>query len=97
MRRTSRNHNLNAFGGRTLPLKWHLVLLVAGALLPVVLFAIAVVHELSIKERATSERSLVRAARNLTQDVEREVSSTMRTLQALAVSERLDRGEIKAF
>lgn len=97
MRKTSRNHNLNAFGGRTLPLKWHLVLLVAGALLPVVLFAIAVVHELSIKERVSSERSLVRAARNLTTDVEREVSSTIRTLQALAVSERLDKGEFKAF
>jgi signal transduction histidine kinase len=88
---------LNAFGGRTLRLKWHLVLLVAGALLPVVLFAITVVHEVSIKERAASERSLVRAARNLTQDLEREVSSTIRTLQALAVSERLDQGEFKAF
>jgi signal transduction histidine kinase len=97
LRKTSRNHNLNAFGGRTLPLKWHLVLLVAGALLPVVLFAIAVVHELSIKERTSAERSLVRAARNLTQDVEREVSSTIRTLQALAVSERLEQGELKAF
>ncbi len=97
MRRTSRNHNLNPFGGRTLPLKWHLVLLVAGALLPVVLFAIGIVHELSLKERAVSERNLLRAARNLSTDVEREVSSTTRTLQALAVSERLDQGELKAF
>lgn len=83
--------------GRTLTLKWHLVLLVAAALLPVVLFAVVVVHRLSLNERAASERRLVLAARNLTQDVEREISTTTRTLQALAASERLDKGDFKAF
>lgn len=73
------------------------MLLVAGALLPVVLFAVAVVHRLSLNERALSERRLILAARNLTQDVEREVSSTTRTLQALAASDRLDQGDLKAF
>lgn len=97
MRKKHINYNSNAFSGSTLALKWHLVLLVAGALLPVVLFAVAVVHKLSLKERAASERRLVLAARNLTEDVEREVSSTTRILQALAASERLDRGELKAF
>jgi signal transduction histidine kinase/ActR/RegA family two-component response regulator len=91
------NDDLNAVGGRTLTLKWHLVLLVAGALLPVVLFAVAVVYRLSLNERAASERRLVLAARNLTQDLEREISSTTRTLQALAASESLDKGDLKAF
>ncbi|MEH1939678.1 MAG: ATP-binding protein [Nostoc sp.] len=95
--KTSRNDDLNAFGGRTLPLKWHLVLLVTGVLLPIVLFAVAVVHRLSLKERAASEHRLILAARNLTEDVEREVSSTTRTLQALAASDRLDESELKNF
>ncbi|WP_427159777.1 hybrid sensor histidine kinase/response regulator [Aliinostoc sp. HNIBRCY26] len=81
----------------TLSLKWHLVLLVAGALFPVVLFAVTVVHQLSLKERAASERRLILAARNLTQDVEREISSTTRILQALAVSERLDQNDLQGF
>jgi len=91
------NDDLNAVNGRTLTLKWHLVLLVAAALLPVVLFAVVVVHRLSLNKRAASERRLVLAARNLTQDVEREISATTRTLQALAASERLDKGDFKAF
>lgn len=78
-------------------MKWHFVLLVAGALLPVVLFAVAVVHRLSLNERAASERRLLLATRSLTQDVEREVSSTTRTLQALAVSESLDQDDLTAF
>ncbi|BAY40662.1 multi-sensor hybrid histidine kinase [Nostoc sp. NIES-2111] len=97
MRKTSLNYDLKAFGGYTLSLKWHFLLLVAGVLLPVVLFAVAVVHKLSLNERAASERRLALAARNLTQDVEREVSSTTRTLQALATSERLDQNDLKAF
>ncbi|MFN6485846.1 MULTISPECIES: ATP-binding protein [unclassified Nostoc] len=95
--KASKNDDLNVFGRRTLPLKWYLVLLVAGALLPVVLFAVAVVHRLSLNERAASERRLVLAARNLTEDIEREVSSTTRTLQALAASDRLDQSELKNF
>lgn len=97
MPKNSINDDLNAVGGRALALKWHLVLLVAGALLPVVLFAVVVVHRLSLNERAASERRLVLAARNLTEDVEREISTTTRTLQALAASERLEKGDLKAF
>ncbi|GAB1545055.1 hypothetical protein NUACC21_77310 [Scytonema sp. NUACC21] len=88
---------MKPFGGRTLTLKWHLVLLVAGVLLPVVLFAVTVVHKLSLNERAASERRLLLAARNLAQDVEREISSTTRTLQALAASDRLNQSKLKDF
>lgn|GEM_PF-1585125 len=97
LHKTSRNQDLKAVGRRTLSLKWHLLLLVVGALLPVVLFAVAVVHKLSLNERTASERRLILAARNLTQDVEREVSSTTRTLQSLAASDRIEQDDLKAF
>lgn len=94
---TSTNHTSSTFGNLVLPLRWHLVLLVAGSLLPVVLFAVVVVYKLSHQEQATSERRALLAARNLAGTVEREIASTSRTLQALASSEQLDRGDLKSF
>ncbi|MBD2436060.1 ATP-binding protein [Nostoc sp. FACHB-110] len=96
-RQLSIKSNLNTFSRRTLALKWHLVLLVAGTLLPVVLFAVAVVHQLSLNERGESERRLALAARNLTQEVEREVAITTRTLQALAASNKIDQNDLQGF
>ncbi|MDX2215402.1 MAG: sensor histidine kinase [Oculatellaceae cyanobacterium bins.114] len=81
----------------TLSLRWYLVLLVAGTLLPVVLFAIAVVYRLSSQEQAASERRILMAARNLAETVEHEFSSTTRTLQALAASEQLNQGDLSTF
>ncbi|OKH33065.1 hypothetical protein NIES2119_24265 [[Phormidium ambiguum] IAM M-71] len=85
------------FGGQALPLRWHLVLLIVGSLLPVVLFAVTIVYKLSEQEQATSERRALLAARNLALTVEREIASTSRTLQALATSEQLDQGDFKTF
>lgn len=82
---------------RTFPLRWHLVLLVAGALLPIVLFAVVVVHRLSRQEQAASERRVLITARNLAGAVEQEVAGTTRTLQALATSESLSQGDLKSF
>lgn len=90
------SHSIS-FSSRTLSLRWYLVLLVAGTLLPVVLFAIAVVYKLSSQEQAASERRILLAARNLASTVEREFSSTTRTLQALAASEHLRQGNLNAF
>jgi signal transduction histidine kinase len=84
-------------GGQALSLKWYLVLLVAGTLLPVVLFAAAIVLRLSNQERVASERIMLREARNLASTVENEFSSTARTLQALAVSEQLYQGDLDSF
>jgi signal transduction histidine kinase/ActR/RegA family two-component response regulator len=103
MRWVSRSHKTNVHslptpgGSRTLSLKWHLLLLVVGSLLPVVLFAVAVVHRLSIQEQAASERRALLAARNLSETVEREISGTVRTLQALASSQQLNQGDLKSF
>ncbi|MFB2970432.1 ATP-binding protein [Aerosakkonema sp. BLCC-F183] len=97
MPQTSTDRTSTMFSSWVLPLRWHLVLLVAGSLLPVVLFAVAVVYRLSNQEKATSERRALLAARNLAETVEREIASTSRTLQALATSEQLDRGDLKSF
>lgn len=72
-------------------------MLVAGTLLPVVLFAGAVVLRLSNQEQAASERLMLREARNLASTVEDEFSSTTRTLQALAASEQLYQGNLESF
>ncbi|MGA9377697.1 MAG: cache domain-containing protein, partial [Phormidium sp.] len=97
MPQTNTNHTSTTFDERALSLRWHLILLIAGALLPVVLFAVAIVYKLSQQEQATSERRTLLAARNLAVTVEREIASTSRTLQALATSEQLDRGDLKTF
>ena len=44
---------------RAFPLRWHLMLLVVGTLLPVVVFGAVVAHRLSQSERAVAERRLV--------------------------------------
>ncbi|HET9225469.1 MAG TPA: hybrid sensor histidine kinase/response regulator, partial [Thermoanaerobaculia bacterium] len=82
---------------RTFPLRWHLVLLVVGLLLPAVVFGALIAHRLSLSERAVAERRLVRSARDLAMDVDREMSSAIRTLLALAASERLERGDLQGF
>ncbi|MBE9225008.1 response regulator [Phormidium sp. LEGE 05292] len=82
---------------RTLSLRSYLVLLVAGTLLPVVLFAVAVVYKLSSQEQAATERRILLATRNLAAIVERELSGTIRTLQVLATSERIEQGNLKNF
>lgn len=81
----------------TLSLRSYLVLLVAGTLLPVVLFAVAVVYKLSSQEQAATERRILLATRSLASIVERELSSTTRTLQVLVTSERLEQGNLKNF
>ncbi len=84
-------------GGQALSLRWYLVLLVAGTLLPVVLFASAIVLRVSNQEQAAAERLMLREARNLASTIEGEFSSTTRTLQALAASEQLYLGDLNGF
>ncbi|HEX8145716.1 MAG TPA: PAS domain S-box protein [Pyrinomonadaceae bacterium] len=82
---------------RALALKWHLVLLVAGALLPLVGFAAVVVYRLAESERAANDRRLLRSAQDLSHALDRELQSTIRTLSALAESGELDGEDLAAF
>lgn len=61
---------------RPLPLRWHLVLLLAGTLLPVTLFAGLMGHRLARQEREAAERRLVLSVRDLTTALDREMSAT---------------------
>ncbi|WP_375765886.1 ATP-binding protein [Archangium gephyra] len=81
----------------SLPLRWHLVRLAVGTLLPAVVFAAVVVFQLARLERKDAERRVVRSARSLATAFEREMSGSIRTLQALAESGYLDRGELESF
>ena len=82
---------------RALALKWHLVLLVLGALLPLVVFAAVVVYRLAESERAATDRRLLRSAHDLSLALDLELQSTIRTLSAIAESEKLDREDLAAF
>jgi signal transduction histidine kinase/CheY-like chemotaxis protein len=72
-------------------------LLAAGAALPVVVFAGIVVWQLVAEQREATERRLIETARTQAAAVEREMAATIRTLQALAHSERLEQGDLAAF
>ncbi|QRK13792.1 response regulator [Archangium violaceum] len=82
---------------QALPLRWHLVRLVVGTLLPAIAFAAIVVFQLARLERRAVERRAVHSARMLAVAFEREMSGSIQTLHALAESEALDRGELEAF
>ncbi|HEY9617957.1 MAG TPA: ATP-binding protein [Microcoleaceae cyanobacterium] len=84
-------------GSQALSLRRYLVLLVAGALLPVVVFAVAIVYKLSSQEQVASERRILLAARNLAGTVDNEFSSTIRALQVLAASEQLNQVNLETF
>lgn len=79
------------------PLRWHLALLIAGAMLPVVVFSGTIVLRLSSQMEEGIERRLQRSAHLLTWTFEREVAASLRTLEALAQSEHLERGALDAF
>jgi signal transduction histidine kinase len=78
-------------------LRWHLALLIAGAMLPVVVFSGIIVLRLSSQMQEAIERRLQRSAQLITWSFEREVAASLRTLDALAQSEHLDRGKLDAF
>jgi signal transduction histidine kinase len=82
---------------RPLPLRWHLILLLVGTLLPATLFAAVMAHRVAQHERETAERRLTLSVRDLATALDREMSSTIRILSALAESERLDREDLQGF
>ncbi|MFL6255458.1 MAG: ATP-binding protein [Pyrinomonadaceae bacterium] len=82
---------------RALALKWHLVLLVVGALLPLVVFAAVVVYRLAESERAATDRRLLTSAHDLSVALDLELKSTIKTLSAIAASENLEREDLAAF
>lgn len=79
------------------PLRIHLVVLVAGALLPVLLFSLFLTRRLVDDERTSVERRVLESARAQMQAIDGELGGTVRALQSLAQSERLDVGDFQVF
>jgi PAS domain S-box-containing protein len=88
---------MSALSFARFPLRHHLLVLVAIALVPVVAFAATIVADLGRQQRTSVERGLAATVRALAIAVEREMASSVRALEVLATSERLDGGELRAF
>ena len=83
--------------GRTIPLKLYLFGLAIGILLPIVLFTGVVLARLAVEERAELESRVAQDARALAASLDREMVASIRALEALGESDRLDRGDLVAF
>jgi hypothetical protein len=79
------------------PLRWHLLWLVVGVLLPAVVFGGVLLFQLARSERAAVERRLLQSARSLSEAFDREMSGSIRTLQALGQSTHLEDGDLASF
>jgi signal transduction histidine kinase len=79
------------------PLRSHLVVLVVGTMIPVVAFSFFIFRQLTSHQQAAAERRLTQSAHDLAGLIDREMASTIRALQALARSERLERGDLASF
>ena len=82
---------------RAVPLKWYLIGLTIGTLLPVVVFAALVLARLSAEERAELAGRVTQDARALTGSLDREMAASVRALQALGESDSLDRRDLVSF
>ena len=79
------------------PLRVYLLILVLGALLPGMLLTGVLVWRAFENNHAASERRLLDSARVDAAALDREFAGTISTLQALATSPTLDRGDLEAF
>ncbi|MFP2928966.1 hybrid sensor histidine kinase/response regulator, partial [Pyxidicoccus sp. 3LG] len=82
---------------RSLPLRWHLVRLVLGTLLPVVAFASGLFLFLARSEREAAERRVLTSARSLAEAFDSDMAGSLSTLEALAASDWLDTGDLQRF
>lgn len=80
-----------------LPLRWHLVLLLAGTVLPLILFATLVLLRFADQHRQAAARRLVHSARLLARALEWEIDGSQRVLSGLAASPLLSGDELRSF
>jgi signal transduction histidine kinase len=78
-------------------LRAYLLALTAGAVVPVLCFAVYLTIGLSRTEQEAVERGLIETAAALASAVDRELISSITALEALAASEHLDREDYGAF
>jgi GAF domain-containing protein/ActR/RegA family two-component response regulator len=78
-------------------LRSYLLVLIAGILLPVLLFSGVVLVLLNRQTRTATEKGLVETARALSLAVDRELTASASVLRALATADSLASGDLKAF
>lgn len=78
-------------------LRSHLTLLVLVSVVPLLIFAVIMAALLEKQQRASLERSFRDTARALAVAVDRELTSSILALEALATSQRLDTGDREPF
>ena len=78
-------------------LRTYLLTLTIGVVVPVLCFAGYLIIGLSRTERKAIERGLIETTGALTSSVDRELTSTITTLETLATSRSLDRGDYNMF
>ena len=78
-------------------LRSYLIIVVAAALVPLLIFAGALLVMFHNQRRAALEQMLIERTHALSLDVDRELSASIRALQALATSIHLDAGGLKQF
>jgi len=83
--------------GRPRSLRSHLTILVFATVVPVLIFAVVIAVLFEKHERAALERGHRDTAQALTVAVDHELIASISTLRALATSEHLDTGDLKAF
>jgi PAS domain S-box-containing protein len=81
----------------TIPLRRHLITLVVVAVVPMLLFAFAMVAVFGWQQRHSTERELQRVTQTLTLAVDRELDTSLRALETLAASPYLDRSDVASF
>ena len=82
---------------RLRPLRVYLLILVLGAILPGALLTGVLVWRAFANTRELSERRLVESARVDASAVDRQFADVINTLEVLATSPALDRGDLEAF
>src|SRR3989338_5321091 len=78
-------------------LRSHLSILVVAAVVPLLTFSTVMVFVFNKQQRAAVENSLLDTARALSLAIDREITASIHTLEALATSDDLDSGDLGKF
>lgn len=78
-------------------LQHHLVLLAAGAILPLAVFSIAIVYQLGLAHRDASEQRFTQAATDLASAIDAELNGSIRALTGMAEAGSIRRGDLQTF
>jgi PAS domain S-box-containing protein len=78
-------------------LRWYLVIPVLATLCPLLAFSAFVVHQNGLASRTATEQNLLETARAVALALDAHFEASIRSLRALAASEHLDKGDLRAF